>query len=146
RSKIGIQIKIGTNTWPELVNKVTKKQHQMYTMAWGADYPDAENFLGLLYCPNQAPGSNGSNFCNDQFDDLFKKATVLQDSPERTAMYEKLNELAAQETPWIYGFHRTDIYLVQSWLKNYKFMEFNHTQFQYLSVDLEVKKEIIKKF
>lgn len=144
--KIGIQIKIGTNTWPELVNKVTKKQHQMYTMAWGADYPDAENFLGLLYCPNQAPGSNGSNFCNDQFDNLYKTATILQDSPERTEMYEKLNEIAATETPWIYGFHRTDIYLVQSWLKNYKFMEFNHTQFQYLSVDLEVKKEIIKKF
>lgn len=144
--KIGINIDIGMNTWPELVNKVTKKQHQMYTMAWGADYPDAENFLGLLYCPNQSPGSNGSNYCNSEFDALYKQATIMQDSPERTAMYEKLNEMVALDAPWVFGFHRTDIYLAQAWLKNFKFMEFNHSQFQYLNVDLEVKKQLSKKF
>lgn len=144
--KIGINIDGGFNTWPELVNKVTKKQHQMYTMAWGADYPDAENFLGLLYCPNQSPGSNGANYCNPEFDALYKQATIMQDSPERTAMYEKLNEMAALDAPWVFGFHRTEIYLAQAWLKNFKFMEFNHSQFQYLNVDLEVKKQLIKKF
>jgi ABC-type transport system substrate-binding protein len=144
--KIGINIDIGMNTWPELVNKVTKKQHQMYTMAWGADYPDAENFLGLLYCPNQAPGSNGANYCNSEFDITYKQATIMQDSPERTDLYEKLNEIAAFDVPWIMGFHRTDIYLTQAWLKNFKHMEFNHSQFQYLSVDLEVKKQLLNKF
>ena len=144
--KIGINIDAGTNTWPELVNKVTKKQHQMYTMAWGADYPDAENFLGLLYCPNQAPGSNGANYCNPDFDAIYKQATIMQDSPERTTLYEKLNEMVALDAPWIFGFHRTDIYLAQAWLKNFKHMEFNHSQFQYLNVDLEVKKQLSKKF
>jgi oligopeptide transport system substrate-binding protein len=144
--KIGINIDIRMNTWPELVNKVTKKQHQMYTMAWGADYPDAENFLGLLYCPNQAPGSNGANYCNPEFDTIFKQATVMQDSPDRTDLYEKLNEMIAFDVPWILGFHRTDIYLTQAWLKNFKHMEFNHSQFQYLNVDLEVKKQLLNKF
>ena len=144
--KIGIKIKVCMNTWPELVNKVTKKQHQMYTMGWGADYPDAENFLGLLYCPNQAPGSNGANYCNPEFDALFAKATIMQDSPERTALYEKLNEMAALDVPWVFSFNRTDIYLTQAWLKNFKVMEFNHNQFQYLNVDLEVKKQLSKKF
>lgn len=145
-AKIGIDIDIGMNTWPELVNKVTKKQHQMYTMAWGADYPDAENFLGLLFCPNQSPGSNGSNYCSDEFDAIYKKATIMQDSPERTALYEKLNEMAALDAPWIWGFHRTEIFLAHAWLKNFKHMEFNHSQFQYLNVDLEVKKQLFKKF
>jgi oligopeptide transport system substrate-binding protein len=144
--KIGIKIKLGANTWPELVNKVTKKQHQMYTMAWGADYPDAENFLGLLFCPNQSPGSNGSNYCNEEFDRIYKQATIMQDGPERSALYEKLNELAALDAPWIFGFHRTKLYLTQAWVKNFKFMEFNHTQAQYLDVDLEVKRELSKKF
>ena len=144
--KIGINIDAGTNTWPELVNKVSKKQHQMYTMAWGADYPDAENFLGLLYCPNQSPGSNGANYCNPEFDAIYKQATIMQDSPERTTLYEKLNEMVALDAPWIFGFHRTDIYLAQAWLKNFKHMEFNHSQFQYLNVDLEVKKQLSKKF
>jgi len=144
--KIGINIDAGTNTWPELVNKVSKKQHQMYTMAWGADYPDAENFLGLLYCPNQSPGSNGANYCNPEFDAIYKQATTMQESPERTTLYEKLNEMVALDAPWILSFHRTDIYLAQAWLKNFKHMEFNHSQFQYLNVDLEVKKQLSKKF
>jgi oligopeptide transport system substrate-binding protein len=143
---IGIKINIGMNTWPELINKVTKKQHQMYTMAWGADYPDAENFLGLLFCPNQAPGSNGSNFCHPDFDEMFKTASVLQDSPNRTSIYERMNEMIGEEVPWIFGFNRTKIFISQAWLKNFKPMEFDHTQAQYLNVDLEVKKELIKKF
>jgi oligopeptide transport system substrate-binding protein len=144
--KIGVKAKAGVSTFPELLNKVAKKQHQMYTMAWGADYPDAENFLGLLYCPNQAPGSNGSNYCNPEYDALFKQSTIMQDSPERSAFYEKMNEMAANDVPWIFGFHRTEFFVSHAWLKNFKHMEFNHTQFQYLGVDLEVKKELIKKF
>ncbi len=143
---IGIKVIVGQNTWPELVNKVTTKRNMMYTMAWGADYPDAENFLGLLYCPNQSPGSNGANYCNPEFDKLYKQAVVLQDSPERTALYEKINEMVALEVPWVFSFNRTKYYVTQAWLKNYKFMEFNHTQFQYLNVDLEVKKQLSKKF
>jgi hypothetical protein len=54
--------------------------------------------------------------------------------------------MAANEVPWIYGFHRTEIFLAQAWLKNYKPIEFQHTQAQYLNVDLEVKKELSKKF
>jgi oligopeptide transport system substrate-binding protein len=144
--KIGIKINVGMNSWPELINKVSKRQHQMYTMAWGADYPDAENFLGLLYCPNQSPGSNGSNYCNPSFDELFVKASTLQDSPERNALYDKMNEFVAKEVPCVFGFHRTKIFLGHAWLKNYKPIEFQHTQAQYLNVDLEVKKELSKKF
>jgi oligopeptide transport system substrate-binding protein len=144
--KIGVKIKVGMNTWPELVNKVTKKQHQMYTMAWGADYPDAENFLALLYCPNKSPGSNGANYCNPEYDALFKAAAILQEGPERSSLYEKMNEMAAHEVPWIFGFNRIKYYVTHAWLKNFKFMEFNHTQFQYLNVDLEVKKQLSKKF
>ena len=144
--ELGIKVIVNQNTWPELVNKVTTKRNQMYTMAWGADYPDAENFLGLLYCPNQSPGSNGANYCNPEFDKLFKQAVVLQDSPERTSLYEKINEMVSVEVPWIFSYHRTKYYVAHAWLKNYKFMEFNHTQFQYLNVDLEVKKQLHKKF
>jgi len=145
-AQIGIKVNVGMNTWPELVNKVTKRQHQMYTMGWGADYPDAENFLGLLYCPNSSPGSNGANYCNPEFDKMFKQASILQESPERNKLYEKMNEFVGQEVPWVFGFHRTKFYLSHGWLKNFKYMEFNHSQFQYLNVDLEVKKELIKKF
>lgn len=144
--EVGIKIQIITNTWPELVKKTNNKSTQIFGMAWGADYPDAENFLGLLYGPNGAPGSNSANYKNAEFDKLFAQAVAMQDTPERTTLYEKLNEMAAEDVPWIFAMHRTEVRLIQGWLRNFKYIEFNHAQAQYLSVDLEVKKELLKKF
>ncbi len=143
---IGIKIRISTNTWPELVKKTNTKTAQMFGIAWGADYPDAENFFGLLYGPNESPGSNSSNYKNATFDKIFAQASIMQDGPERTALYEQLYEMAGNEVPWIYGMHRTSVTVYQGWVKNYKYIEFNHTQVQYLNADLEAKKELLKKF
>ena len=145
-SDIGIKVKMGSNSWPELVNKVTKRQFQIYTMAWHGDYPDAENFLSLLYCPNQSPGSNGANYCNKKFDELFKKATLMQDSPERSKLYSEINQMVSVDVPWIFGFHRKKQYLTQGWVKNFAYTEYFQHLFQYLDVDTEKKKELSSKF
>lgn len=144
-AQIGIKIKISGNTWPELQNKINNKTAQMYGMAWGADYPDAENFLQLLYGPNKAPGSNGANYNNPEFNALFKEASLMQDTPIRTAAYEKLNRMVAEDVPWIFGVHRMTFTMTQSWLKNFKNIEFDAGQEKYLRVDLDKKKEMIKK-
>lgn len=144
-SDIGVKVKISTNTWPELVKKTNTKAAQLFGMAWGADYPDAENFFGLLFGPNESPSSNSSNFKNAEMDKLFKQATIMQDSPERTALYEQMYVLAAEQVPWIYGMHRTAVTVFHGWLKNYKYIEFTQTQVQYLNLDLESKKVLVNK-
>ena len=145
-AKIGVQIKLLTNTWPELVKKVHSKNVQIYGMAWGADYPDAENYLQLLYSKNILPGSNGANYNNPKFDQMFEKATVMEDSPERTKLYEELNQYVGKQVPWIFGVHRKIRIVKHGWLKNFKYIEFDHAQAQYLKVDLEVKKKLADKF
>jgi oligopeptide transport system substrate-binding protein len=141
---IGVKIKINTNTWPELVKKINTRSAQLWGIAWGADYPDAENFLQLLYGKNKAPGANGSNFQNKEFDSLFEAAAIMQDSPTRTAIYEKLNRMAASKMPWIFGVHRKSFVLNQGWLRNYKLTEFSHGQAKYLRVDNKSKKTILE--
>ncbi|EQC47193.1 ABC transporter substrate-binding protein [Bacteriovorax sp. Seq25_V] len=144
-SDIGVNIKVVQNTWPELQKKITTRQVMLYGIAWGADYPDAENFLQLLYGPNKAPGANGSGYNNPEFNKLFATASVMQDSPERTALYEKLNRIAAEQAPWIYGVHRQNYTLQHSWLKNYMSTDFESGQAQYLNIDLEQKKKALDK-
>lgn len=143
--QIGINIKVVTNTWPELQNKVNKRSIMIYGMAWGADYPDAENFLQLLYGPNRSPGPNGSGYNNDEFNRLYKSASVMQDSPERTALYEKMYRMAAEEVPMMYGVHRQSYVIKQGWLKNYIATDFEIGQAAYLNIDMEQKKEMIGK-
>ena len=144
-AQIGVKIKVIENPWPELQKKITTRQVQTYGIAWGADYPDAENFLQLLYGPNKAPGANGSGYDNPEFNKLFKVAAIKQDSPERTALYEKMNRIAAEEVPWIYGVHRQSFVLKHAWLKNFISSDFDSGQATYLDVDPSQKAEIVKK-
>jgi len=142
---IGINIEINGNTWPQLVRKVNSQQAQMFAMAWGADYPDAENFLQLLYGKNSAPGANGANYDNEEFNNLYEIASVMQDSPKRTKLYEQLNEMLIDATPWIFGVHRVKYVVHHGWLENYKFTAFTHGRSKYFNIDLAKKKELYKK-
>lgn len=143
-AKIGINVKVVTNPWPQFQGKIQKRQVQLYGIAWGADYPDAENFLQLLYGPNRSPGANGSGYANPEFDQLFKSASSLQDSPERTALYEKMYRIAAEQVPWIYGVHRQNFILHNGWVRNYVPSDFDWGHSKYLNIDLNKKKELIK--
>lgn len=143
-SKVGIKVNVTSNTWPEMTKKIKNRKAMMWGISWLADYPDAENFLQLIYGPNSSPGANGSNYDNPKFNKLFEKAAVMPFSDERTALYEKLMKMAAEEVPWIYGVHRKGFSLVQGWIPNYKRHAFDHGMSMYYDVDLEAKKKLIK--
>jgi len=142
---IGIKIKAVQSPWPEFQKKILTRQVELYAIAWGADYPDAENFLQLLYGPNRSPGANGSGYNNPELNKLYLTASVMQDSPVRTAIYEKMNRIAAEQAPWIYGVHRQNFVLEHSYLKNYISTDFEIGQAQYLNVDMNTKVEVLKK-
>jgi len=114
--------------------------------AWGADYPDAENFFQLLYGPNRSPASNGAGYDNKTFNALYKRATMMFDSPERTALYEKMNKFVANQVPWIFGVHRQEFVLAQGWFKNFASTDFENGMAKYLNVDIEEKKRLLKLF
>ncbi|MBD66122.1 MAG: hypothetical protein CME62_13000 [Halobacteriovoraceae bacterium] len=142
--KIGINIKVNPNTWPQLTQKVKNRKVQMFGMAWLGDYPDAENFLQLLWGPNSAPGPNGGNYDDEKFNKEFVTAKNMQPSPERAAKYAKLNQYVSEQVPLIFGVHRTMFVTKHSWLKNYKFSTFNHGHAKYYDVDMEQKEKTIK--
>lgn len=145
-AQIGIEINVSTNPWPQFLDKIRQREVEIYAIAWGADYPDAQNFLQLLYGPNRSPGANGSGYQNSEFDKLYEKASKLQDTPERTELYEKLNQMVALEVPWLFGHHRQSYTLTQGWLKNYVPSDFESGMGQYLNIDLEKKKEFLTRF
>lgn len=144
-AKIGITVNISTNTWPEMTKKIKSKSAMLWGISWLADYPDAENFLQLIYGPNKSPGANGSNFDNAEFNTIFKEASQLQHGPVRTALYEKLMRMAAEEVPWIFGVHRMNFNLKHGWVENFKDHSFNHGMVKYYSIDLDKKKQIYNK-
>ncbi|MGJ8663449.1 MAG: ABC transporter substrate-binding protein [Marinicella sp.] len=97
-------------------NKAIKnRQAPFFFLGWNLDYPDAENTLQLFYGPNQTPGSNNFNYDNPIYNELFEQSSVLQPSPERTALYHQMNQIVIDDCVVISGLSRNKIHL---WHKN----------------------------
>jgi oligopeptide transport system substrate-binding protein len=144
--KIGIKIKIVTNLSPELQAKIKKRSTMLIDYGWIGDYPDTENFLQIFYGPNSSPGANSSNYNNPEFNKQYEIISKMQDSPQRTALYEKLNQFLANEAVAIFTVHTQSYILQQKWLKNFHDSDFVFDFHQYLNVDVKEKGEALKKF
>ncbi len=132
---IGIELRPSYNNWPEFLKKMERKQHQMFNLAWVADYPDAENFLQLFTTKSVSPGPNHTNYSNPEFDRLYDIATVMPDSPERTELYKKMADIVIEDCPWILLDYPLAFGLRQQWLQNYKFHAFPYPNMKFYKVD-----------
>jgi ABC-type transport system substrate-binding protein len=133
---IGINVDVISVPFRDLIKDIDgKRSFSMWGVAWSADYPDAETFLQLFYGPNKYPGSNGSGYLNPDYDKTFEKATSMFPSPERTRLYEELNELLAEEVPVIFGVHRKIYTLVSSRIRNFRYSDIDLTTDLYLVIN-----------
>jgi ABC-type transport system substrate-binding protein len=121
--KIGIQLQVRATDYSQFQDKVREGNYQILRWGWIADYPDAENFLFLLYGPNgkvRAQGENAANYSNPRFDELFRKMETMSDTPERMAIIREMMAIARQDAPWIWGMFPISYGLYHSWIQNMK--------------------------
>ena len=79
--------------------------------SWTMDYPDVENVMQLFYGPNASPGANSSSFNNPEYNRLYQLAASMPASPERTDIYQKMNQIMMEGCPTISGITRTNLFL-----------------------------------
>ncbi|MCB0419695.1 MAG: ABC transporter substrate-binding protein [Bdellovibrionales bacterium] len=139
---IGVKLKVLSTDWPQFMNKIREKKAQVWGVAWLADYPDAENFLQLLYGKNISPGPNGANYVNPEYDSLYEKAALLPPGKERTEIYHKMRDILIKDSPWIPGVHRLGYYLHYSWLHNFKRHSIISNYHKYLRVNPKARAEM----
>lgn len=133
--KIGVKIELVGNSWPQFQDRLRNKKSQIFGIAWGADYPDAENMLQLLYGKNVSPGPNSSNYKNAEFDKLYEAAAKLPPGAERTALYQKMRDIFVADMPWIPTVHRLNYTMIHGWVKNLKPNDVISGYHKYLRVD-----------
>ena len=133
-AEVGIVVEANFNSFPELADKMNKRKAPFFGLAWGADYPDAENFLQLFYGPNASPGSNSFNYANPEYDRLFEQAKVMMPGPERNVLYARLRDIVLEDQPMIGSMARTRYYLWQPRVRNMSAEEVYYSWWKYLDV------------
>ena len=143
-AKIDVQLEIRATDNNQFQDKVRKGKYQVFWLGWNADYPDAENFLFLLWGPagkTKFDGENTSNFAHAEYDRLFVQMKTLEDGPTKQALIDKLVRIAQEEAPWTMGFFPFASAATQSWVHNYKSAILVRDQGRYLRLDTAQRAE-----
>jgi ABC-type transport system substrate-binding protein len=137
-AKIDVQLEIRATDNNQFQDKVRKGKHQIFWSGWLADYPDAENFLFLLYGPNAkstSDGENTANYANPEYDALFAQLKGVDDGPEKQALIDRMTTIVQQDAPWSFGYFPYSSGAFQAWVHNAKPAVLVRDMTRYIRID-----------
>jgi len=131
---IGLRIEFKKDKLPELRKLARQGKIPMRGDGWNGDYPDAENFMQLLYGPN-AGQANYARFNLPEFNKLYDEARALPDSPARTKLFSKMTELVVAYAPWRLTINDMEDTFAHPWARDYVPHPIRSQVWAYIDVD-----------
>ena len=122
-AKLGVQLEIRATDYNQFQDKVLKGKQQIFWWGWLGDYPDAENFLFLLYGPNAKypnQGENAANYSSPDYDRLYRQVQTLEDGPEKQKLIDQMVAVVREDAPWSWGYWPYVALAFQPWTHNGK--------------------------
>jgi peptide/nickel transport system substrate-binding protein/oligopeptide transport system substrate-binding protein len=98
--KIGIQATLHFETnWPNFESMLRENKAPVFIYAWYADFPDPDNFLGILF--HSQSKYNFAAYHNPNVDLLLDQARTERDYLKRMELYRKIEEIVMDDAPII---------------------------------------------
>ena len=131
---LGLRITFLKNKWPELNKMSEAGQLMMWGLGWTSAIPEGiDNYT--YFVSTNIGTSNDARMRLPAFDALYEKSRILPDGPQRTAVFDQMNDMIFNFAPWIMTDYPYRNMLVQPWVKGYKLNTFVEQQWQYLDVE-----------
>ena len=104
KNTLGISMRIRLCTYKEWEKAVASGKAKIWRSGWVADYPGADNFLGLFYSGNMGSNKkiqNEFHFLNERFNSMFEDAAREGDPLKRESLLIACDQLIVDEVPAI---------------------------------------------
>ncbi len=95
-----ITVTVRSSEWATYVDQLRKGQMMVCLLGWYPDYIDPDDFL-YPFLHSEANKWTGTGYSNPEVDKLLDQASVLVDKSQRTKLYEKVQELLAEDVPFV---------------------------------------------
>ena len=95
-----IEVEIKSSEWATYVDQLRKGQMMVCLLGWYPDYVDPDDFL-YPFLHSEANKWTGTGYSNPEVNKLLDEASVLVDKDERAKLYKKVQELLAEDAPFI---------------------------------------------
>ncbi|MEO7010130.1 MAG: ABC transporter substrate-binding protein, partial [Caldimonas sp.] len=122
-AKLDIQLEIRATDYNQFQDKMRKGTQQVFFWGWLADYPDAENYLFLLYGPNSKAkfdGENTANYDNPEYDRRYNMLRLMDDGPAKQKVIDEMVAIVQQDAIWSFGWFPYASGAYQPWVYNGK--------------------------
>ena len=93
---LGVKTELISEEWKVHLSYLISKKYQITLQLWGADYNDAQNFIGLLTSNNV---QNISGYKNKKFDDLLFASSKEMNPVKRKEMLLEASKMAMDDFP-----------------------------------------------
>lgn len=146
---LGVQLDIRATDYNRFQEKVRNGAAQMFMWGWVADYPDAENFLFLLFGQQakvQKGGENAANYINPRYDELFLKMRDMPDGPEKAAIIDEMISIVQHDAPWMFGMFPKSGGAYQQWVSNAKPTQMVRNTLQYIRIDPDLRVQKVREW
>ena len=116
---VGIRVRFLIGQWPEQLKQARAGKLMLWQLGGSAASLDGAESLQRFHS-GQIGGQNMARFRHERFDRLFERIQVIEDGPEREALFREAKLLAAAFMPYKFQVHRISNNLVQPWLVGYR--------------------------
>jgi len=100
KQNLGLDLTVEEMEWGAFLAQVQRgNAPPAYVLAWGADYPDPQNFLDILF--HTGSKNNRTNYHNGAVDQVLDQAAVERDFNKRMDLYNQAEQLIVDDTPWV---------------------------------------------
>ncbi len=96
--EIGVEAELVTGDYAQSLPRIDAGEIQIATRGYGSDFPDAGGFVtSRVVCPINPPPAK-TLYCNKKIDDMAAQTDSFPlDSPERTALFRQIQQIAVNE-------------------------------------------------
>jgi ABC-type transport system substrate-binding protein len=120
--------------FPEQIKLEKQCKLMMRTASWIADWPDADNFMQLLWSKNIHQVNNACASI-PEYDRLYEKTLRLEpDSPERDKAYHEMTKIIEAYAPWRLDISRYRNMLAQPRVLGFRKHPILHSEWQFIDV------------
>ena len=130
---ISVRMEVQKDKFPELLKLERQCKLMMRTASWIADYPDADNFMQLLYGRNIGQNNNGCVKI-PEYDKLYEQTTRMPPSDERDRLYHEMARLIEVYAPWRLDVLTYRNMLVSPRVQGYKKHPILHAEWQFVDI------------
>jgi ABC-type transport system substrate-binding protein len=117
--RLRIRVTFKSAKWPEQLKAARAGKLQMWSISSSAAGVDGQGALARLYGP-QAGSQNLAFFRNKDFDAIYERMQLIEDGPEREALFRQAKLIATAYMPYKVWVHRFTNDVVQPWLLGYR--------------------------